>query len=264
MVPEREGVVHVYDVHAVVLVLLPEGFQYPNLLLGLSVEALLVSDHLEGNVPVLLVVVGLDDLAEAALTYDLEDLVPVGHVVVGYVDVRALVVVVLVVVGHPYDTRPLLGVNTYEVDLGVVEDLVVLVGRELVHVELHDYVRGYGHRLGLQGGGNGDHGGLHRGGVVLLFLLVLLLLGRARGLGVVVAAREVLEAVVGTGAQTGQPAAQLGTGLAGRRRRRLALLLLQQDHATGLQGRQVVAPLAVRVSMQLLQRGYACRERGRP
>ena len=56
----------------------------------LSVEAFLVADHLDGDVVVLLVVVGLDHLPEAALAYHLQYLVPVCQVVVYNVSIRAL------------------------------------------------------------------------------------------------------------------------------------------------------------------------------
>ena len=78
------------DIAGVVLVLLPQVLEDPDLLLGLPVEPLLVSHHLEGDVLVGLVVVDLEHLAEGALTDHLQDLVPVGYVVVGYVCVGAL------------------------------------------------------------------------------------------------------------------------------------------------------------------------------
>ena len=66
-----------------------------------------------------------------------------------------LLIVVSAVAGAADDAGPLLGVGPDEVDLGVVEDLVVLVRRELVHVELHDLVGGGHHRLRLQQRGVG-------------------------------------------------------------------------------------------------------------
>ena len=87
---EGEVVVHVDDVESVVLVLLPQVFQDSDLLLGLPVETLLVSHHLQGHVVVILVVVGLDHLPEAALAYHLQYLVPVCQVVVYNVSIRAL------------------------------------------------------------------------------------------------------------------------------------------------------------------------------
>ena len=87
---EGEVVIHVDDVERVVLVLLAQVLQDPDLLLGLAVEPLLVPDHLQGHVVVVLVVVGLDHLPEAALAYHLENLVPVGQVVVDNVSIRAL------------------------------------------------------------------------------------------------------------------------------------------------------------------------------
>ena len=96
--PEHKVVVHVDQVEGVVLVLLAQVLQDPDLFLGLSVKPLLVPDHLEGYVLVGLVVVGLHHLPEAALAYHLQDLVPVGQVVVRDVGVGALVVVVAAVV----------------------------------------------------------------------------------------------------------------------------------------------------------------------
>ena len=69
-----------------------------------------------------------------------------------------LLIVVSAVAGAADDAGPLLGVGPDEVDLGVVEDLVVLVRRELVHVELHDLVGGGHHRLRLQQRGVGAWG----------------------------------------------------------------------------------------------------------
>ena len=64
------------DIAGVVLVLLPQVLEDPDLLLGLPVEPLLVSHHLEGDVLVGLVVVHLEHLAKRALAYHLQDLVP--------------------------------------------------------------------------------------------------------------------------------------------------------------------------------------------
>ena len=66
------------DIAGVVLVLLPQVLEDPDLLLGLPVEPLLVPHHLEGDVLVGLVVVHLEHLAKRALAYHLQDLIPVG------------------------------------------------------------------------------------------------------------------------------------------------------------------------------------------
>ena len=66
------------DIAGVVLVLLPQVLEDPDLLLGLPMEPLLVSHHLEGHVLVGLVVVHLEHLAKRALAYHLQDLIPVG------------------------------------------------------------------------------------------------------------------------------------------------------------------------------------------
>ena len=58
--------------------------------LYLSVEAFLVADHLDCDVVVLLVVVGLDHLPERPLPDHLQNLVPVRKVVVRDVRVRTL------------------------------------------------------------------------------------------------------------------------------------------------------------------------------
>ena len=148
-------------------------------------------------------VVHLDHLPEGSLPDDLEHLVAVLQVVVRDVRVAALIVVVAAVVGRADDARALLGVGADEVDLRVVEDLVVLVGGQLVHVELHDLFRGGHHRLGLdrpRGGivgrlgrrprGRADRRGRRRGArrravLVMLRTLPVLLRGRRRR-GVVV------------------------------------------------------------------------------
>ena len=75
----------------------------------------------------------------------------------------SLVVVVLAVVGCADDAGALLGVGPDEVDLRVVVDLVVLVRRQLVHVQLHHLLGRRHHRLGLDRAvrrhGRGHHGG---------------------------------------------------------------------------------------------------------
>ena len=64
------------DIAGVVLVLLPQVLQDPDLLLGLPMESLLVSNHLQSDVLVRLVVVHLQHLPKRPLPYHLQDLVP--------------------------------------------------------------------------------------------------------------------------------------------------------------------------------------------
>lgn len=144
VVPESERVEHVDDIHRVVLVLLAEVFQDADLLLRLTVEPLLVADHLERDVLALLVVVRFYHLPETTLTDNFEHLVSVRYVVVRYVDVRALLVVVVAIVREPDQPGPFLGVRAYEVHLGVIEYLTVFIGGEFVHIELHDLLRAGG------------------------------------------------------------------------------------------------------------------------
>jgi len=61
-------------------------------------KSFLVTDHLESDVTVLLVIVRLYDLPETTLAEHLEDLVAVRHVVVRHVQVRTGRVVVAIVV----------------------------------------------------------------------------------------------------------------------------------------------------------------------
>lgn len=128
---------HVYDIHRVVAVLLFKMFQDANLLLGLTVEAFLVSDHLQGDVLLHLVIIGFDHLAEAALADDLEHLVSVSDVVVRHVQVRSVVVIKSIVVGATNHTLSFLGIRSHKVHMGIVEDLVVLKCAKLVHILFH-------------------------------------------------------------------------------------------------------------------------------
>ena len=73
VVAEDEAIVQVDHIHLVVLILLLEVFEDLDLLLGLSVKARLVAHHLERHVDVVLVVVSLHYLAEAALAQDLQN-----------------------------------------------------------------------------------------------------------------------------------------------------------------------------------------------
>lgn len=80
------------------------------------------------------VVIGFDHLPERAFAYHFEHFVPIGQVVVGYVSVGALVVVIPAIIGASDDAWPFLGVGPNEVDLRIVEDLVVFIGCQLVHI----------------------------------------------------------------------------------------------------------------------------------
>ena len=144
------------DVERVVLVLLPEVLQNPDLLLSLAVKPLLVPHHFQSHMVMVFVVVSLHHLTEAAFANHFEHFVTVGEVVVDDVRVGALLVIVAAVVGASDDARPLLGVGADEVDLRIVEYLVVLVGSQFAHVQLHHLFRRGHHHLGfavLTGGG---------------------------------------------------------------------------------------------------------------
>ena len=60
--PKREIVKHVDDVAGVILVLLPEVLQDPDLLLCLPVEPLLIPDHLQRNMLMCLVIIHFQHL----------------------------------------------------------------------------------------------------------------------------------------------------------------------------------------------------------
>lgn len=62
VVPEGEALQHVDDVHAAVLVLLPQVLQDADLLGRLPVEPLLIPHHLQGHVGVALMIKGLHHL----------------------------------------------------------------------------------------------------------------------------------------------------------------------------------------------------------
>lgn len=137
VVAEGEILQHVDDVHGVVLVLLPQVLQDSDLLCRLPVEALLVSHHLQGHVLVDFVVIGLDHLPKAPLPDDLEDLVPVSHVIVRHLHVGSLVVIVATVVGPTCHALALLCVWTQEIDFRIAENLMVFKGGQFLHVLLH-------------------------------------------------------------------------------------------------------------------------------
>ena len=67
------------DIAGVVLVLLPQVLEDPDLLLRLPVEPLFVPHHLESHVLVGLVVVHLEHLPKRPFPYHLQDLVPGGR-----------------------------------------------------------------------------------------------------------------------------------------------------------------------------------------
>lgn len=61
----------------------------------------------------------------------LEELVAISEVVVGHVDVAALLIIITRVVGTSGYSRPLLGVGPHEVDVRVGLDLRLLQGGQL-------------------------------------------------------------------------------------------------------------------------------------
>ena len=137
---EREVVEHVNDVRLLVDVDPSEVLEDADLLDRLPVEALLVADHLQRHVLPLLVIVRLDDAAEASVSDRSDDLVAEGDLVVDDVDVRVFVVVEAVVVRRRRGAtvRTSLGRRRSDVvDERVVEDLLVLDGREVPNVVPH-------------------------------------------------------------------------------------------------------------------------------
>ena len=68
-------------------------------------------------------------------------------------DVGTLFIVVAAVARTPDNSGSFLSVGSDEVNMRVIEDLVVLVRGELVHVELHHLVGRGDHCLWLQGVG---------------------------------------------------------------------------------------------------------------
>ncbi len=128
---------HVDNVEGVVFVLFSQVLQDADLLLRLAMEPFLIADHLERHVQVAFVIIGLHHLAKAPLPDDFQNFIAVSQMVVGYVSVGTLVVVIAAIVGTSNQAWSLLGIGANEIDLGVVKDLVVLVGGELVHVEFH-------------------------------------------------------------------------------------------------------------------------------
>lgn len=79
-------------------------------------------------------VVCLDYLAKAAFAYHFEDFISVGQVVMGYMSIRALVIIVSTIIQGTNGSRTLFCISANEVDLWIVEDLLELIGRELVNV----------------------------------------------------------------------------------------------------------------------------------
>lgn len=86
VVPEVEILQHVDDIVSAVLVLLPDVIQDANFYKSLVMEALLIPDDLDGHVLVGHVVQGAYHLAKASFADHLEDLVPIGYVIVQDLD----------------------------------------------------------------------------------------------------------------------------------------------------------------------------------
>jgi len=155
VVPESERLHHMHNIVYIVLILLTQMLQDSDLLLGLTMETLLVTHHFQSNVSVRLVVVRFYDLPETALADNLQHLVPVRDVIVGHVDVLSGIVIIPAVLRTPNDALPLFRAGTQEVNLRVVEDLVVLVRGQFVHVVFHRLFRTHVGQLGALVAGGG-------------------------------------------------------------------------------------------------------------
>ena len=66
-----------------------------------------------------------------------------------------LLVIIATVVGTPNDARSFLCIGTDEVNLRVVEDLMMLVRSQFVHVEFHHLLGSRHHCLWFEKGGGG-------------------------------------------------------------------------------------------------------------
>jgi len=149
MVTECEIVTHVNYIHTVIFIQFPQMFQDPDLLLSLPMKAFLIANHFESHVYVILVIEGLDDLAETSLPDHFENLIAIANVIVLYVDVGALIIVVAIVVGTAYHTGSLFGSQPDEVDLRVVLNLCQFVRSQSGLVHFDNLVRGRWGRLEL-------------------------------------------------------------------------------------------------------------------
>ena len=130
MLSEYDIVLHVNDVHGIVRVVVFEVLEDLELDTGLIVVLLLVLDDLKGDVLLAFVVEALECDAEGALAEELLYLVPVADVVPHHDLIVALVVVIAEVVLALQGPLDLLAALPNVVDLGVVQDLLQLEGRQ--------------------------------------------------------------------------------------------------------------------------------------
>ena len=151
VVAEVKVVQHMDNVVPALGILCPEGVQDLHLHESLVVEALLVPNHFNGHRAIGPVVQGLhrgwgqgwgqptmssrtpfppthlDDLPKGPLPYHLKDLVPIGHVVVGYLVITAIFIIVATVLRSSWYPLNLLGLQPQEPNLRVLQHLSLLV-----------------------------------------------------------------------------------------------------------------------------------------
>ena len=137
VISKGEMIEHVNDVVSSVVILLLQMLQYAYLLLRLTREALLVSNHLERDVLLPLVIVDLENLPETALAENFEHFVAIEDVIVRYVYVRSRFVVVAAILRAADHALTLFRRRPDEIDLRVIEDFVVFVRCQFMHVEFH-------------------------------------------------------------------------------------------------------------------------------
>ena len=129
VVSESKCLNHMNNIVSVFLVLFAQMFQDPDLFLRLSVEPLFIPNHLQRDVTVRLVIVGLDNLPKAALSNDFQDLIPVCDVIVGHINVLSSLVVIATVLWSSDNPLALLAGRAKEVYVGIVEDFVMFIRR---------------------------------------------------------------------------------------------------------------------------------------
>merc|ERR1712038_1336815 len=102
-----------------------------------------------------LVVVNLQNLSKGAFANHFQNLITISNVVMRDVNVRTLFVIIATVVGTPNDARSFLCIGTNEVNLRIVEDLMMFIRSQFVHVEFHHLLGRRHHCLWFEEGGCG-------------------------------------------------------------------------------------------------------------
>jgi hypothetical protein len=124
------------DVVYIIRVVLSQVIEDVKFNSSLVMKSLLVSDDLDGDLFICLVVTAFKGLSKAALAQEIENLIPVDQVILQHNLVVTSVIIVTIIVLKLRRCPNLGGIQPKEIDLAVVNYLGSLILGQIIRIEL--------------------------------------------------------------------------------------------------------------------------------